>query len=211
MNNYKFTLYVLLSGCFLFCATVVSAQTTNESSADVSAMEVSRIGIADLNSVLRAADANLKVRKILDLQRQKFQEEFRKVEAQLQQKERDLMSKRELLAADEYESQVKAFQAEVTRLQQNIQSKRQDIDNSYQKALSDIRAEAVSVITEIATEMRLELVLNRDATLLFVPHFNISNEVLQRLNLHFRKYCAKFSRKFSRSFSAFSRSFSMFL
>ena len=92
------------------------------------------------------------------------------------------MSKRELLSADEYDKQIKAFQARVTRLQQDIQKKRQAIDNAYQKAQSDIRAEALSIITEIARDMKLDLVLNRDASLIFLPHLNISDEVLARLN-----------------------------
>jgi outer membrane protein len=165
------------------CGTaMVSAQTIAASPDTTPSMEVRRIGLADLNGVLRAADANVKVRELLDVQRQKFQSEFSKVEAELQQTERDLMSKRELLSVEEYDKQIKAFQARVTRLQQDIQRKRQSIDNAYQKAQSDIRAEAVSVITEIASELRLDLVLKRDSSLIFLPHLNISDEVLKRLN-----------------------------
>ena len=145
-------------------------------------MDVKRIGLADLNGILRAADANKKVRELLDTQRQKFQGEFSVVEAELQQTERDLMSKRELLSADEYDKQIKAFQQRVTQLQQDIQRKRQAIDNAYQKAQSDIRSEALSIIAEIAREMKLDLVLNRDSSLIFLPHLNISDEVLTRLN-----------------------------
>ena len=92
------------------------------------------------------------------------------------------MSKRELLSADEYDKQIKAFQQRVTQLQQDIQRKRQAIDNAYQKAQSDIRSEALSIIAEIAREMKLDLVLNRDSSLIFLPHLNISDEVLTRLN-----------------------------
>tara|TARA_B100000161_G_C33387351_1_gene340598 strand:- start:194 stop:685 length:492 start_codon:yes stop_codon:yes gene_type:complete len=145
-------------------------------------MVVQRIGLADLNGVLRAADANVKVRELLDTQRQIFQDEFSVVEAELQQTERDLMSKRELLAPEEYDRQIKAFQARVTQLQQDIQRKRQAIDNAYQKAQSDIRAEAFAIITEIAKDKKLDLVLSHDASLISLPHLNISDEVLTRLN-----------------------------
>ena len=141
-----------------------------------------RVGLADLNGILRSADANVKVRELLDTQRQKFQDEFSLVESELQQTERDLMSKRELLSKEEYDKQIKAFQARVTQLQQDIQRKRQAIDNAYQKAQSDIRTEALSIITEIAREMSLDLVLSRDASLIFLPHLNISDDVLNRLN-----------------------------
>ena len=182
MKTYIVAFLGALIGCVMCGTAMVSAQTITAAPDTTPSMEVRRIGLADLNGVLRAADANVKVRELLDVHRQKFQSEFSKVEAELQQTERDLMSKRELLSAEEYDKQIKAFQARVTRLQQDIQKKRQSIDNAYQKAQSDIRAEAISVITEIASELRLDLVLKRDSSLIFLPHLNISDEVLKRLN-----------------------------
>ena len=182
MKTYIASFLGVFIGCVMCGTAMVSAQTTTASPDTTASMEVRRIGLADLNGVLRAADANVKVRELLDAQRQKFQSEFNKVETELQQTERDLMSKRELLSTDEYDKQIKSFQARVTRLQQDIQKQRQSIDNAYQKAQSNIRAEAISVITEIASEMQLDLVLQRDSSLIFLPHLNISEEVLKRLN-----------------------------
>ena len=182
MKTYIASFLGAFIGCVMCGTAMVSAQATTASPDTTPSMEVRRIGLADLNGVLRAADANVKVRELLDVQRKKFQSEFSKVEAELQQTERDLMSKRELLSAEEYDKQIKGFQARVTRLQQDIQKQRQSIDNANQKAQSDIRAEAVSVITEIASELQLDLVLQRDSSLIFLPHLNISEEVLKRLN-----------------------------
>ncbi len=182
MKIYGFPLFAALCSYLVLGMPAVLAQSATEPAPSSPSMEVQRIGLADLNGILRAADANVKVRELLDTQRQKFQDEFSLVEAELQQTERDLMSKRELLSAEEYDRQIKAFQARVTQLQQDIQRKRQAIDNAYQKAQSDIRAEALSIVTEIARDMNLDLVLNRDASLIFLPHLNISDEVLTRLN-----------------------------
>ena len=182
MRPSALTFFAALLGYLVWGTPAVVAQTATESAPPSQSMSVQRIGLADLNGILQAADANKKVRELLDTQRQKFQDEFSVVEAELQQTERDLMSKRELLSADEYDKQIKAFQQRVTQLQQDIQRKRQAIDNAYQKAQSDIRSEALSIIAEIAREMKLDLVLNRDSSLIFLPHLNISDEVLTRLN-----------------------------
>ena len=182
MKTYIASFLGAFIGSVMCGLAMVSAQTTTASADTAPSMEVRRIGLADLSGVLRAADANVKVRDILDVQRKKFQSEFSKVETELQQTERDLMSKRELLSVEEYDRQIKGFQARVTRLQQDIQKQRQSIDNAYQKAQSDIRSEAISVITEIASELQLDLVLKRDSSLIFLPHLNISDEVLKRLN-----------------------------
>ena len=127
MNSYGFTFFLALCGYFVCDIADVLGQTVSESAPITQTMEVRRIGVADLNGILRAADANVRVRELLDAQRQKFQDEFSLVEAELQQTERDLMSKRELLSPEEYDKQIKAFQARVTQLQQDIQRKRQGL------------------------------------------------------------------------------------
>ena len=69
-----------------------------------------------------------------------------------------------------------------TQVQKEIQYKRQSIDNAYQKALSDIRSLAIEEITKIAGEQKIDLILKRDSSVIFLPHLNISDAVLNRLN-----------------------------
>ena len=174
---------------FLFCVIVCFSlgqpcyAQTNEVVEDFNPlMAVKRIALVDLDGVLRNANANNRIREVLDVQRSKFQEEFRAVEVDLQQSERDLLSKRDLMAKDEYERLVTAFQVRVAELQKDIQYKRQSIDNAYQKALSGIRSLAIEEVTKIAGEKKIDLILKRDSSLIFLPHLNISDEVLSRLN-----------------------------
>ena len=173
---------LILMMAFVGFAPVSFAQTETTPLAAEKLMEVKRIALVDLDGILRAADANNRVRELLDGQRAKFQEEFREIEVNLQQSERDLLAKRELMSKDEYEKLVTAFQARVSSVQKEIQYKRQSIDNAYQKALSDIRKLAIEVITKIASEREIDLILNRDSSVIFLPHLNISDEVLSRLN-----------------------------
>ena len=167
---------------FIGFAPVGFAQTDTSTTAAEKSMEVKRIALVDIEGVLRAADANNRVRELLDGQRAKFQEEFRAIEVDLQRSERNLLAKRELMAKDEYDKFVNEFQARVSSVQKEIQYKRQSIDNAYQKALSDIRGLAIEVITKIASERKIDLILKRDSSVIFLPHLNISDEVLTRLN-----------------------------
>jgi len=169
--------------------TIAVAQTASDTTtgqgtaADAGAnMEVRRIAVVSLDGVLRAAAANTKIKELLDGQREKFQEEFRQVELDLQQTERDLLAKRDVIAKDDYDKMVTAFQKRVANVQKDIQYKRQAIDNAYQKALNDVRKLAVDVIKEIAAERQIDLIVNRDASVVFLPRLNISDEVLKRLD-----------------------------
>ncbi|MDC0650246.1 OmpH family outer membrane protein [Alphaproteobacteria bacterium] len=184
MKKTRFTLTSLLMCmiAFIGVAPASFAQTNAITPAVEKSMEVKRIALVDLDGVLRAANANNRVRELLDDQRSKFQEEFREIEVNLQQSERDLLAKRELMAKDEYDKLVTAFQARVSSVQKEIQYKRQSIDNAYQKALSDIRGLAIEVITKIASERQIDLILNRGSSVIFLPQLNISDEVLMRLN-----------------------------
>ena len=174
---------------FLFCLIVCfalgqpcSAQTGEGEDDNTPLIAVKRIALVDLDGVLRNADANNRIRELLDGQRAKFQEEFRAVEVDLQQSERDLLSRRDLMAKEEYDKLVTAFQVRVAELQKDIQYKRQSIDNAYQKALSRIRSLAIEEVTKIASEKKIDLILKRDSSVIFLPHLNISDEVLNRLN-----------------------------
>jgi Skp family chaperone for outer membrane proteins len=184
MKRTCFTLInpLLCMMAFIGFAPVSFGQTDTSTPVTEKSMEVKRIALVDIGGVLRAADANNRVRELLDGQRAKFQEEFRAIEVDLQKSERDLLAKRELLAKDEYDKLVTEFQARVSSVQREIQYKRQSIDNAYQKALSDIRGLAIEVITKIASERNIDLILKRDASVIFLPHLNISDEVLTRLN-----------------------------
>ena len=184
MKKIRFTLIspLICMMVFIGFAPASFAQTDANTPAAEKSIEVRRIALVDLDGVLRTADANNRVRELLDGQRAKFQEEFRAIEVGLQQSERDLLAKRELMEKDEYDKLVTAFQARVSLVQKEIQYKRQSIDNAYQKASGDIRGLAIEVITKIASERKIDLILNRNSSVIFLPHLNISDEVLTRLN-----------------------------
>lgn len=152
------------------------AQETNDD------MVIRRIGLIDLEGVLRASKGTAKVRELLDKQRLLFQQEFSEREAGLQQRERELTSQRELLSEDAFAEKLAQFEADVATIQKEIQYRREAIDLAFQEAQSKLRRIALEIVTEVASEKRLDLVLIKDSVLIFRPTLNISDEVLQRLD-----------------------------
>ena len=145
-------------------------------------MVVERIGLIDLDGVLRASRGTARVRELLDKQRLLFQQEFSEREAALQQTERELISQRELLSEDAFAKKLSRFEADVATIQKEIQYRREAIDLAFQEAQSKLRRIALEIVTEVAGEKRLDLVLFRGSALIFRPTLNISDEVLQRLD-----------------------------
>ena len=176
--HYRIAKFLVL----LLAATFISATAIAQETIQDSDLNVKRIGLVDIEGVLRSAVASEKVKVLLDEQREKFQQEFNVIEKQLQDTERDLTLKRRVISDAEFDAQRIAFQNKVTKVQQDIQYRRQALDSAYQKAQNDLRALAIDILAEIASEKKLDLILARNSALIFLPHFNISNEVLVRLD-----------------------------
>lgn len=145
-------------------------------------MIVRRIGLIDLEGVLRASKGTAKVRDLLDNQRKLFQQEFAEREADLQKTERELMTQRELLSEDAFAERLSQFEADVATIQKEIQYRREAIDVAFQDSQANLRRIALEIVTEVAGEKRLDLVLIKDSALIFLPTLNISDEVLRRLD-----------------------------
>lgn len=175
-------LFGKLAKIFLISSLFFGSAIAQDSATKQADLSVNRIGLVDIEGVLRSAAASEKVRKLLDEQRDKFQQEFNLIEKQLQDTERDLTLKQGVISDAEFDAQRIAFQNKVTRLQQDIQYRRQALDSAYQKAQNDLRALAIDILAEIAAEKKLDLILARNSALIFLPHYNLSNEVLLRLN-----------------------------
>lgn len=173
--------------CFAILAVPVQAQvgeTLSNADAAVAGNEmvVGRIGLIDLEGVLRAASGTAKVRELLDEQRLRFQREFSAKETSLQETERRLLSERDLLSDEAFAERLSAFEAEVAAIQKEIQYRREAIDAAFQEAQQSLRRLAIEIVTDVAREKRLDLVLNKESALIFRPDLNISEEVLTRLN-----------------------------
>ena len=175
-------LFGKLAAIFLISSLVFGSAFAQDTATKEADLSVNRIGLVDIEGVLRSAAASEKVRKLLDEQRDKFQQEFNLIEKQLQDTERNLTLKKGVISDAEFDAQLIAFQNKVTRVQQDIQYRRQALDSAYQKAQNDLRALAIDILAEIAAEKKLDLILARNSALIFLPHYNLSNEVLLRLN-----------------------------
>lgn len=163
-------------------AQTPDASKANDPSAPSAQFSAQRIALIDLESVLRAASGTLRVRELLDEQRLLFQAEFAEREAALQQTERQLQADRNTLSEDEFTQRLTDFEDEVARIQREIQYRREALDLAFQDAQARLRQIAIEIVTEIAREQQLDLVLKEDSAIAFRPGLNISELVLRRLD-----------------------------
>ncbi len=171
---------IFLTALFSIAALGTFAQQATES--DEINFSVERVGIIDLSEVLRQSQATINVRDLLDEKRAEFQEQFAAREVELLSREKSLKSKRDIMSKEAYEAEVRLFQDEVAKVQREIQQKRKSLDNAFQQAQDKLRNLAIEIVSDIAKEQKLDLVVNRSNVLVFRNQLDLTKIVLARLN-----------------------------
>ena len=175
--------------CVFFCVFVLFLLPSQKSISQESSFEqplenfnLQRVAVVNMDKVLRDAKATERVRELLDDKREEFQNDFATREASLLQIEKDLQSKRTILSEEAYRAEVNQFQNEVASIQQEIQFKRQALDKAFQEAQDEIKSLAAEIVAEIAGQQKLDVVLNKNAALVFRQDLDITEYVIIKLN-----------------------------
>ncbi len=144
---------------------------------------VQRVAVIDLARIIRESEATERVRALLDTKSEEFQKEFAEKEVQLLAKEKELKARQSLISEEAYQEEVRAFQREVAAVQQDIQNKRQSLDRALQQAQDKIRQLATTIVAERASALNIDLVFKEEQLLIFRNQLNITDDVLERLNI----------------------------
>ena len=144
---------------------------------------VQRVAVVDLARIIRESEATERVRALLDSKSEEFQKEFAEKEVQLLAKEKELKARQSLISEEAYQEEVRAFQREVAAVQQDIQNKRQSLDRALQQAQDKIRQLASTIVAERASALNIDLVFKEEQLLIFRNQLNITDDVLERLNI----------------------------
>ena len=82
----------------------------------------------------------------------------------------------------DYSAKRQAIQQQDQLLQQNYDKSKQALGQRLDKARTTITASARKAVQDVAKQRNLTLVLDRSAAHLFAPQWDITDEVMQRLN-----------------------------
>jgi outer membrane protein len=74
------------------------------------------------------------------------------------------------------------FQQKVNELDASVQAKRQALEKSNNDALSQIQQQVLKIIADIAKHRKANLVLQRTDLVLFDRGFDVTDEVMQKLD-----------------------------
>lgn len=138
--------------------------------------------IIDVQRVLRESTAVKSLTQAIGAQRDKYQEEIRAKEDALRTTDKELARQRTILAAQVFAEKRRELEQKVASLQREVKERKRGLDQLFSKGMSQVQAELADVATEIAEERGLDLVLSKASVVLVKPKFELTNDVLERLN-----------------------------
>lgn len=140
---------------------------------------VPRLAVIDFREVIADSDAS---RSIETQIRGPYQREILDVENGLREEERSLAQQRAELPQAEFDRRAREFQQRMMRTRRTLQQRKQQLDQAVSTARTEVHKALVKVITEIAEENALDVVLLKSQVALVKNELDITGLALERLN-----------------------------
>ena len=138
--------------------------------------------VVDVQALLQNSKAAKMVRSQIEQKRAEYAKEISHQE-EILRKERDTLQRQQAsLTPEQLNHKGREFQQKVNELDRDVQSKRQALEKSNGEALQKIQESMLKIITAIAKERKANLVFQRGDLVLFDQAFDITDEVLQKLD-----------------------------
>jgi len=140
------------------------------------------IRVVDIQEVMERSTAVRGIRHELDAYRKKYDTEFAAKEKILKDEERELVRQQSLLDPAAYREKVQAFQQKFATFQRELKTRQQLLQNAYASALNKVSAQVQRIWAAVAEAEGATLLLPRGQVLLFNPGYDVTKDVIDRLN-----------------------------
>ena len=138
--------------------------------------------VVDVQSLLQNSKSAKMVRQQIEQKRAEYAKEISHQEDGLRQERDALQRQQASLSAEALQQKGREFQQKVNELDKSVQGKRQALERSNAEALEKIQEAMLKIITEIAKDRKANLVFQRSELVLFDQGFDVTDEVLQKLD-----------------------------
>lgn len=138
--------------------------------------------VVDVQALLQNSKAAKMVREQIEGKRAEYAKEISHSEEVLRSERDSLQRQQQSLSAEQLNAKGREFQAKVNELDRDVQAKRQALERSNADALQKIQEVMVKIITDIAKDRKANLVFQRSELVLFDQGFDVTDQVLQKLD-----------------------------
>jgi outer membrane protein len=140
------------------------------------------VGIVDWDSIMRDSKAAKSIRQQLDAQKASYQTELNKQKKALDDADQKLASQRSTLSDADFRQKVQDLKQQAELLQKSFKQRQEQLDATLRKGLDQIRVAALQIVTDMAKQRKLTLVLTKAEVVLADSDYDLTNEAMQKLD-----------------------------
>lgn len=160
----------------------VSAHAEAQQAAPPAAPTTLSVLVVDVQALLQNSKSAKMVRQQIEQKRSEYAKEISQQEEALR-RERDALQRQQAsLSPEALNKKGREFQQKVNELDRSVQARRQTLEKSNAEALESIQKVVLKIITEIAKERKANIVFQRSELVLFDNSFDVTDQVLAKLD-----------------------------
>ena len=138
--------------------------------------------VIQYQQILREAKATESIRPQREKLRADFEQAIRDEERKLRASERELVDQRSILSPEAYAQRRQRLERRAKEAQRKASAKKREIERALAIAMTKVRRNLRKITAAIAKERSVSLVLPGSTVILFERKYDISKEVLKRLD-----------------------------
>lgn len=167
---------------FLFLAVALLALSALPHPGSAQEAPGVRLGILDVGRALRDASAVKGIRSQLNGYMDSYRTDTQKEEQSLRAAQDELGRKRTVLSAEAFAAERQKLEQRVAAAQGKVQDRRQSLERVHAEAMQKVQDALAGIVSTIAKERGLTLILRKDQTLFALPTYDITDEAMKRLD-----------------------------
>ncbi len=169
------------------CALVILASLTGPAAAqqpeaDKDVITLLNMAVIDTEIIRRNSMAFKDIGAQITKYRKAIQADIQKDEEALRSANEELVRKRAILAPETFAEERRQFEERLVQVQRTVQKRKKGLERVGFEALKKVEAVLNKIITEVAKEQSLGLILRKNQTVLVAKELDITPDVLKRLD-----------------------------
>lgn len=143
-----------------------------------------KIGIIDIDKVLHESSVGKFIQAQVDQKRSELQKEIEGHEANLREDEKQLreLQSKEGTTPEQVRAEQTKFEGKVDGIQKTFGSKSKALEEAFNGARSEVIQTIMKLVSEIADERKITLVLPKNVVMFRDDAFEFTDELMSRLN-----------------------------
>jgi outer membrane protein len=148
------------------------------------------VAVIDVQQIMQESTAARSIQTELERQREAFQAELAEQENALRASDQKLATERSGLSQEEFVQRRQELDQQAAQLRRNVQNRKEQLESLFNSGMGQVRQALLEIVAEIAQSRGITMVLSKSQVVLAANDFDITAEVMQRLNAKLPKVSA---------------------